>query len=188
MLILKTKRTIIEGREMPAFELCEGELISVLVDSMEFESVLKDYLTGERKHPDIEIIKDLCFVGYKPQRISLMDRLTGKTLARHIVKKELRFEDSKISKILEKAQIASNWTYKSLAGNPRRILSTLMAIEKGYSVIYTTAGMDPMGVERIHQIVKDEIRNHKVAAIEINTPDIQGNRILPKADKLIEIK
>ncbi|SIR49991.1 hypothetical protein SAMN05421545_3938 [Pontibacter lucknowensis] len=47
--------------------------------------------------------------------------------------------------------------------------------------------MDPLGAERLHNIVLKEIKIHGGAAIEMNVPTFNGKRYFPKADKLVEV-
>jgi len=63
-----------------------------------------------------------------------------------------------------------------------------MALEHSNCIIYDVTGMDPLGAERLHQIVQEEIRMSGGAAIEMNVPTFNGKRFFPKADKLVEIK
>jgi hypothetical protein len=77
---------------------------------------------------------------------------------------------------------------RGLAGTERRILATFMALERSNYIIYDTTGLDFEGTERLNKIVREEISNRKGAAIEINVPTIKGKRLLPQADKLVELK
>lgn len=187
MPIVKIRNTAIEGRKIPDFELNNRETILLLIDSVESEFLLSDYLTGKKKHFNIEIFEPIQFVEYQPYKLSLWERTLGHDLVRHVVKRQLKCSDEKIDEILEKAQIGRHWRYTRLAGNPRRTLATLLALEKGYSIIYTIAGMDPMGADYLHKLVKDEIMKRNVGAIELNTNYSDGERNIPNADKIIKI-
>ncbi|AHM63376.1 hypothetical protein D770_25655 [Flammeovirgaceae bacterium 311] len=191
MPIIRIRKTAIEGRVIPEFELNEGEVISLLVDSVESEFLLKDYLTGKMQHPDVVILQPILFIDYQPNLLSIWDKLMGRNLASQVVRRQLNCRDEKIIEILDKAQIGIDRTYQSLGVNPRRTLATLLAFEQGFNIIYTTAGMDPMGVEFFHQLVRNETKNRNVGSIELNIPFYSNDdwhREVPKVDKVIEIK
>ncbi|MBF8963451.1 hypothetical protein I0P70_09350 [Pontibacter sp. FD36] len=188
MVVLRTKEALIEGRHLPEFELNQGELMSLLVESLEFELILKDYLTGKKQNPNVELLKSFVFVEHTSFKVTLIDRLLGRDLVRHLVQKEFKDSNQTVESIMEKAQVSADWRIRGLAGNPRRILATLMALEHSSCIIYDVTGMDPLGAERLHQIVQEEIKTRGGAAIEMNVPTFNGKRFLPKADKLVEIK
>ncbi|SIR50003.1 hypothetical protein SAMN05421545_3939 [Pontibacter lucknowensis] len=62
LVVLRTKAALIEGRHLPEFELNQGELMSLLVDSMEIALILKDYLIGKKQHPNVQLLKSFAFV------------------------------------------------------------------------------------------------------------------------------
>jgi hypothetical protein len=105
MMILRTKKALIDGREIPEFELNQGELVSLLVDSLEFEFKLKDYFTGEKNHPNIELFIPFTFVEHTPYKVSLLDRLLKRDLVQHLVQKEFNGYSQRIRSILEKAKV-----------------------------------------------------------------------------------
>ena len=191
MPILRIRKTAIEGREIPDFELNAGEVISLMIDSVESEFLLKDYLTGKKKQPNIEIFKPIQFIEYQPYKLSLWDSLMGRDLVSNVVRRSLRCSDEKVTEILNKAQIRPEQKYRALGYSSRRALTTLLSFEQGYNIIYATDGMDPMGVDYLHQLVKQETKARNMGSIELNSPFYSNgdwHREVPIADKIIEIK
>ena len=56
-----------------------------------------------------------------------------------------------------------------MAGTQRRLLAILLALafESNSNIVYTTYGMDPIGVEYLQQLIAKEIEVRKGTAIEI---------------------
>lgn len=187
-MVIKFNEVIIEDIPIPNFVLNEGELISLMVESSEFGSLLQDYLIGKKNHSGIEMFKPLIFVENITFKAPLLDRLLNKRLVRHFIKRTFKGIAYNEEELLEKVQVKPNWTIKGLGFNPTKIFATLLAIRKNKYIIYTTSGMDWEGAERLHQIVKEEVNKSNGAAIEINISAINGNRAIPKTEKVIEIK
>jgi len=188
MLILKINKTQIGDRIVPDFEIREGEIASILIDKPSFEFELKDYLTGKLANDKIKIFQPLIFADYLSGNYTWIAKIRRRHSVQRVIRQELNCNDNKIQEILNKAEITFDSKIDRLAGNPRRILSTLIAFEKNKNVIYTTIGMDPLGIERLNRIVRDEVRFKKGAAIEINSPYIDGQRQIQDANIIVNIE
>ncbi|CAL2085402.1 hypothetical protein [Tenacibaculum sp. 190524A02b] len=171
MQVLKVEYNKIRQSLLPSFSVKKGEVCGVFISNdvnVELiETELIKTVTQRKIKNKITILSPFYEVKDVYRKQSFWDFITKNNLVRNYVKKQLECDESKVMDILKKCDIGYDWDM-NLYGSTRRILSTLIAMEKNENIIYNTFAIDVKGARRLNDVVREKVSQTKGCAIEIN--------------------
>ncbi|OOV17038.1 hypothetical protein [Flavobacterium sp. LM4] len=184
-LLIESKGIRTDQYFIPPFELREGDLVLIHLDchvaSSYVEEKLIAILAGKEKHKNVRINKPHTFVKhFRESRFK--DRFFPATVGEYL-SKNANLKSEFANKIYEIDWINKDIKIKTLAGNPRKLISLYSVLSKTNNIIFDLAAQDFEGIEHAAKIVKDEIGNNGSAVL------IEQNDYLKKySTKYIKIQ
>lgn len=172
MKVLDCKGFKLEKFEIPPFTLNKGELINLqLFNGAHFfalEEKLVQIFTGVVKHEHVKILEKLEFAEHIGEK-GLLKRLFPTTVGKYLKKNAKPF-DMPLS-IFPDDRLKPKTSLSRLAGNPKKFLAIYCALSKCDGLIFDLVGSDPLGSEKIFDIVKDFVDRKNGYAILLNNFD-----------------
>jgi hypothetical protein len=183
--------------QVPAFRLSSGQAVCLHMPAMahgESDDLIR-ILTGQKVVQQFQIASQVMWAGAPnndgrthptwPSPLSLWERFWfGSPLALDWLMRTGGLPEPRARAILAEHDIPLRLRIHNLPGNPRTFLSLEAAWARGAEVVvFTTAGLDPLGVQKIFQMVSAHLP--RCAAIYLSTPFIcngqTGRSCLPGA-------
>lgn len=166
-LLIESKGIKTDYYFIPPFELRESDLLLIHLDnhiaSSDVEEKLISVLTGKEKHENVRINKPHTFVKHFRES-RLKDRFLPATVGEYLSKNS-NPKSEFFHKIYETHWINRDIKVRTLAGNPRKLLSLYSVLSKTNNIIFDLIAQDYQGMEHAVKIVKDEIENNGSAIL-----------------------
>lgn len=155
---------------IPPFILNEGEIVVLHLSnrpiSWEERILIIDILCGNTIHKNVVVHKKLTYVPHflEPNWRHFFYPVTvGEYLRKHA-----NLDSPFASKIYEIEWMHKRIKFKTLAGNPRRLLCLYSTLSKTANIVFDVVGQDSQGAEQSYQTVK-EVVNKGGAAILLDS-------------------
>lgn len=160
-LVIESKGIKTDSYFIPPFKLVEGDLILIHLDnhiaSSYVEEKLIAILTGKEKCENVRINKPHTLVKhFRESRFK--DRFFPATVGEYL-SNNANPKSKFFHKIYEIDWINKNIKIRTLAGNPRKLISLYSVLSKTNNIIFDLAAQDHHGMEHAIKIVKAEIEN-----------------------------
>lgn len=162
---------------IPPFILNKGEIVVVYISNGEYynniELCLKDLFTGKTTNKSINIHHPLSDIHHFKE--SKFRRFLHPITVGEYLKKNANLNSPYANKIYENNWITKNTNVNSLAGTPRKLLSIYATLTRAKNIVVDLAGLDPMGAERICEVVKEAVRKEGSSIILDRFEDMKNN-------------
>ena len=154
---------------VPPFELNVGEFKQIQWLFSEKDRFLK-IVTGKEKHPALKIFKPIDVVS-PPISKNWFSWIFDRQTAKDYLLKNTIFSNDDVMDVLQKFNIHPNLPIHSMGLTQRLLLALEIAWTQVNVVIFTTAGLDPLGVETICESVKARLDGGASLHVSSSTPN-----------------
>lgn len=177
MIVLSCQGFRINKFRIPAFELNEGEIVTLNLWSgghfFDLENELVSIFTGKSLKDQVILNKQLMFAEHIHLK-NWKEKFYSLTVERYLRKNA---EPTEMSlSVFPDDRLNPKTKVSHLAGNPRRFLSIYATLSKCDSLIFDLVGVDPQGALDIYRIVEDYVKSKSGSAILLNNFDDMKNR------------
>lgn len=162
---------------LPPFELKANEIVVInIFDGGLFydtEMFLKDIFTGKTQNENVTVFEPLSFVEHiiEPKLRRLLYPITVDKYLRKKASPKSNF----YSKIYEIPFITKKTKINSLAGTYRRLLSLYTQLSVTNKIVLDLVGADPMGAEKIYDLIKESANNGGGCILIDNYDDMKND-------------
>ena len=177
MTVLHCQGLQIDAFKIPAFQLNEGEIVTLNLWNgdhfFELERKLISIYSGEKSVEQVNANKKIIFAEHI--RLNRWAEFFYPLTVERYLRRHAEPTDMQLS-VFPDDRLKPKTRISHLAGNPRRFLSIYASLSKCKGLIFDLMGVDPQGALDIYQIVENFVTSKSGYAILLNNFDDMKDR------------